>query len=205
MSDDYLTQTQVIERGWTRTLVQRFLGEPDKQVNNSGRRGKINLYARGRVVARERDEAFQFAREKAARRSQTAKQVAQRKEAELLQQIEAMPIQIRQIKNVQGAAIRSYNDWKAECAWDDRGRYYDWKPATPDSDPAFLQRITVNFIRHELTEYDAQLESVAAQIGAVRARTRIRNRILDSIASVYPELAKECTLQKAAPDESEGA
>lgn len=191
--DKYLTQQKIIARGWTRTLVRRFLGEPDQRVP---KRGFIHLYDVRRVLDTEKLPEFQEAKEKAARRSQTGKQVAQRKAFALLQQVEAMQITVRQIGGVQDAAIDSYNAWKEVTAWDDRGEYRDWKPATPDSEKRFLQRITINFIRHELTEYDTRLEEVAAQTGAIQARGRIRVRVLDAIAEAYPDLATECQAQQ---------
>jgi hypothetical protein len=42
------------------------------------------------------------------------------------------------------------------------------------SDPAFLERITVNFIRHELTEYDESLQEVAGRMGVDEAMALMR-------------------------------
>ena len=62
-----------------------------------------------------------------------------------------------------------------------------WEPATEQSDPAFLERITVNYIRHQLTSYDTHLEQAAGQIGVHQAGKVIRRRIYDAIArGEYP-------------------
>jgi hypothetical protein len=42
------------------------------------------------------------------------------------------------------------------------------------SDPAFLERVTINFIRHALTEEDESLEEVARRIGVDEAMALIR-------------------------------
>jgi hypothetical protein len=66
------------------------------------------------------------------------------------------------------------------------------------SDPDFLERITINSIRHHLTSYDTHLEQVVGQIGARQAGKMIRRRIYDEIAKAYPEYAEECQRQMQA-------
>ena len=45
------------------------------------------------------------------------------------------------------------------------------------SDPAVIERITVNFIRRELTEYDESLEKVAGRMGVDEATAMMRSRV----------------------------
>ncbi len=56
------------------------------------------------------------------------------------------------------AAIEAYNEWH----WDGDG-------AAEDAPAEFLERITVNFIRHNLTAYDRALEEVAGRVGIASA------------------------------------
>ncbi len=53
-----------------------------------------------------------------------------------------------------------------------------------------LERITVNDIRHNLTEYETHLKEVAGQVGRV-----VRRWVYDEIAAQYPEYAEECKRQ----------
>lgn len=85
-------------------------------------------------------------------------------------------------------AIASYNAWNEERA---RRTFEAWEEANAHSEPAFLDRITVNYIRLHLTSYDTYLEQVAGQIGVRQAGKVIRCRIYDEIARVYPEYAEE--------------
>ena len=78
--------------------------------------------------------------------------------------------------------------------WLERGCYE--KFATAKSDEGFIRRICVNFIRHELSEYESQLDQAHGRINAETARTNIRRRILDAIAKAYPWLSDECRRQK---------
>ena len=68
--------------------------------------------------------------------------------------------------------------------------------ATPKSDKIFLERIEVNYIRHNLTKYDTALETMAGRIGIHEAVTKIKFMILDAISEKYPYLSRACTLQK---------
>lgn len=84
-------------------------------------------------------------------------------------------------------AIHAYNIDQAE-----KGSTFT---ASEDSDPAFLERIEVNYIRHELTTYDMDLESVAGKPGLRDLKDAIREMIYEAIAEAYPDLAVECYQQ----------
>jgi hypothetical protein len=71
---------------------------------------------------------------------------------------------------VRRAAIKAYNEWH----WDGDG-------AAEDAPAEFLERITVNFIRHNLTAYDRALEEVAGRVGIASAAQAIRARIYSAI------------------------
>jgi len=67
--------------------------------------------------------------------------------------------------------------------------------ASEQSDPAFLQRITVNPIRHHLSAYDKHLEEVAGRMGVDKATALIRQGVYAEIACIYAEYAEECKRQ----------
>jgi hypothetical protein len=53
------------------------------------------------------------------------------------------------------------------------------------------ERQAVNYIRHNLTDYD----ELVAECGDPAEKTRTRNRILRQIAEAYPELAEAAKRQ----------
>jgi len=85
-------------------------------------------------------------------------------------------------------AIVSYNAFHEEMLWQ---RGHDYERASEQSDPADLSRITVNYIRHNLTEYDTHLEELVGQVGVSKAGRVIRCRVYAQIATRYPEYAEE--------------
>jgi len=154
-NDAMLGTTQLRERGWTPGLISRFLGEPDKLVSNWRHRSgpKIRLWSLERVEKIEKLEAFRAQREKAARRSTAAAAAASSQRQQLLESIVRMEIEVEVLEpsTLLERAIDRYNmrNWL-------RGRRAD-----QGSDPAFLQRVQVDFIRHRLTSYDEELDRVA--------------------------------------------
>src|SRR3989441_4198659 len=73
--------------------------------------------------------------------------------------------------------------------------------ASHKSDAAFLTRIAVNFIRHELTEYDHALADVAGKTGITKAVDGIRQKVYSAIAAAYPVFSLECQRQCVARQE----
>src|SRR5206468_3015979 len=132
----------------------------------------MHLYAMDRVEMVEQKDAFQQAKTKSESRSHSGKLMAARKVEELTAQVESMPVMVERMPmdTLRQRAMRSYNMHHAELAFSYWKREYE--PASEKSDPAFLERITVNFIRHHLTEYDGHLEEVAGKIGVNQARVK---------------------------------
>lgn len=151
----------------------------------------MRLWAQERVEAAEARPEFTGRAAQAARRSAAGTQVARRKHDELL--AEAASIVVRVPVMPWGRLVREacahYNERQ-----DARGQWDAWE-ATPQSDPEFLDRIMVNFLRHELTAYEAELAALYGKIGRADAGPVIRNRVLDAIAGAYPGLAGECSRQ----------
>ena len=83
---------------------------------------------------------------------------------------------------VRRAAIEAYNE-----------RHWDGDGTAEDAPAKFLERITVNFIRHK---YDRALEEVAGRVGiasAVQSKDLLSHR--RAIGESYPALADECSRQ----------
>ena len=76
----------------------------------------------------------------------------------------------------------------------DRGNFDGWD-ATPASDPAFLQRISVNFLRHCLSDYDCELAAIIGKVGVREGHAEINRKAYKAIATAYPTLTTECQRQ----------
>ena len=185
----FLTKTAVSERpGWSLTLVAKLLGEPDQRKKVYGRSIPLALYAVRRVEQAEGSMEFSAAQFSLAKRKIAADLAVATKKARLLEAIRAMPITVERwgLARVRSKAIDSYNS-----------RNDRYSLVTPHDAPAFLDRITVNFIRHELTQYDLALWEVTGKTGICEAVMEIRKRVYGAIKEIYPDLSWECERQLA--------
>jgi hypothetical protein len=71
----------------------------------------------------------------------------------------------------------------------------DFQLATTNSDARFLERILVNYIRHQLTIYESELEEIYGKVGNDDGYKLLNNKIYDKISEVYPSLKNECNRQ----------
>ena len=173
-------------RGWTQALIT-LLGEPDVVGRTHyAKSAPMRLYDTARVASFEVSSEFLAAKAKAARRQCGAKTAVETKRAALMQQVLEMHVSVetRPEHWVRRATIEAYNEW-----------YWDGDGTAEDAPAKFLERITVNFIRHNLTAYDRALEEVAGRVGIASAVQAIRAKIYSAIGESYPALADECSRQ----------
>jgi hypothetical protein len=178
-------------RGWTPAMAEEMLGEPDKlAVNRHHRSGPpVRLYVLKRVKHAEQSTQFATRQAIAAARKAASSRAAKERASSLLARIEKIEIEVIALPQDEllKQAIRSYNAHDAFS--------YDFRGASHDSDPAFLERIQVNYVRHKLTSYDRALYEACGQPGAYDARDLITEKVLRAIAATYPGLAAECRRQ----------
>ena len=182
-------------RGWTPALITTFLGEPDLVRENPYYRSAapMRLYALARVEAVEASDAYQQAVAASAARRQGARQAAQTKRAQLLAAVDALQILVAVLPEAEltARACAHYN------ALQDERERWDRLPATPESHPDFLRRITVNMLRHRYSSYERRLAEVYGKVGVRAAYVQINQKLYDAIAAAYPALAEECQRQLA--------
>lgn len=99
-------------------------------------------------------------------------------------------------KEVVEAAVRSFNEWQ-EYKADVTGNYDLLENCASVEDHGdFLKRITVNYIRHNLTEYDNVIENtLRGKTGKNKLWFSFQKKIYDAIAEAYPVYAEECERQ----------
>lgn len=188
MDDKYYMKSQVLSRKWTEGMIKKLLGDPDKLKDNPhGRRAApMKLFLVSRVEAAEKTQQFADALEAANKRRKAISGSIAKKRNNTIQDARNCSINVvkKSRKQVLEAAIESYNCYN-----------FGIKYADPNSDRSFLDRITVNYIRHRLTEYDFELSETYGKIGVNTAKDVIRARVYEAIAEAYPHLKNECIRQ----------
>ena len=197
-TEKYITKAGLKTRGWTDSMIRKFLGNPDLEKTNPHYKSapKMKLFKLSRINDLEGTEEFRIHLIKSGQRSSVMKKVAKDKEKKLLEEINRLEILVTIIspESLLKTSIENYNDFHEYISME-RG-HYDFVPADSRSDRSFLQRIQVNYLRHNLTEYGRELENVAGKIRIARAVLMIKEKVYDAIALAYPYLSQECIRQK---------
>jgi len=190
----YTITTLKRERGWTDGLVKKLLRDPDVIADNPYYRNgnPMRLYLKERVHDAENEDCYQRAQEGRKKRHNAAMKGVQTKKDRLMRMIEEMDIsvQVIDIGDVIEQAVHSYND----RGWE-RGEKCEKIPAEGLCDSLFHQRVCVNFLRHECTDYDWNLEATAKKVGRGDGIAEIRRKIYDEIRKKYPLFRAECRRQ----------
>lgn len=200
-----LSVPELRARGWTPALIRQFLGAPDGERDNPHGRAAapMRLYLQSRVDAAQQEPAFQQALARAQHRQASAQAVVDRKREALAAWVDGLTIQVPLLEAevLLQRACAHYN--RAEHVPDgvlerQARQGADRLRATPKSDPAFLARITVNYLRHQCTTYEQLLMQTLGHVGVEAAAAAIRQKVLAAIAAQYPPLGAECARQSAA-------
>ena len=189
---EYVSKSGLKCRGWTETLIKKYLGESDKEVDNPHYRcaAPMQMYDMERVKIVEATDEFAIAKEKAAKRSAIMKVAAEKaqktrhdKTIAWAEEVEVEALSLDYDTAVD-CAIDSYNDFHF-------GRRDDFSNlATRKSDKSFLARITENYLRHHCSNYELLLNWLHGNVGADEAYYIIRQKADEKVWEANPWLAE---------------
>jgi hypothetical protein len=186
----FFTSSEMKKRGWTDGLIKKLLGEPDMLKRNPVFRSKapMKLYEPQRVLPLEDSSEFQEMLKGLAKRREVGRRIVERKAAKVRADVAEITIRVSLLERDRliSRACWHYNHRAA-----DRGE----ASANEGCDQEFLDRISVNYLRHSLTAYEQQLPRFFGRVGQAEAYTVIKRKVLDAIARAYPWLAAECERQ----------
>jgi len=194
---EYLNLTELKKKGWTKGEIDKFLGAPDATKTNPMYRSAapVKLYCRKRVAKIESSKKFKDQRLKNKSKREKLKEATKKrmddKRLDLIVWIELLDINVPRMseESLYKKACFHYNNM-----WSDRGEYD--KFASPKSDKQFLNRISVNYLRHCCTKYEETLESMFGKIGNKEGYKLLKVRTLEAIGVMYPYLRDECVRQE---------
>jgi hypothetical protein len=183
------TVSELKYRGWTDTDIKRFAPEHDDIRPNPKYQcaAPMKLYLRARVRRIELRKTWIAWKAGSAVRKQSAAAAVSTKEQKLQEYVDAIEIVVPEMgtDELTSRAIQHYNAW-----------WTGTEKRAHDSDSQdFLDRISVNYLRHELTSYEEHLDEIAGKTGAKEARIDLSGKVYDAIGDAYPDLWFECQEQ----------
>ena len=190
MTKQFITKTDLISiRKWSDRLIKKYMPVPDEIRNNPyyGQASTMKLYKISRVEAIEKNEQFLIDFQKTMLRRKSSEKMVATKKDNLFIQISELPISVEIIprNELVPLVLDDYND---------RNYYKDYLTLR-DLDQSTLERLTVNYIRHQLTSYDQCLGLIFSRVGKKEGYRLLKERIYKCISESYPELTGECALQ----------
>lgn len=197
--EEFVNQSELLEMGWTKSLIQQFLPEPILKPNPYYRSGPpMKKWNRDVVLEVMGQDDFKVALEKTDKRKKAAAKAVKTKEENLeaLAEDFAKSINIKLIeddevlqKNAKYNAYHQYLEHKKEFEY--QRAFADFTSVDEDT----INRWVVNYIRHSLTQYDKNLLKFVGKVGKDNAYCTFRNLLLTRIAEIYPKYAETCRLQ----------
>lgn len=191
-----LTKTQVKELGFSDRLIDSLLPEPELRDNPFYRfaGAPMKLWRKDDVDRAMDTDEFREHLKKREKRSQAARKAVETKRKRTMEHVEELIPQIRvqggwTEEEIRDAARRSHNDWEIA-----KGNYGDLSFMCTDKPT--VDRWMVNFVRHELTDYDHELYDMKGMTGVDEAHDLYHDAVLSAIAKAYPFLKKECNRQR---------
>ena len=190
MTKQFITKTDLISiRKWSDRLIKKYMPVPDEIRNNPyyGQASTMKLYKISRVEAIEKNEQFLIDFQKTMLRRKSSAKMVETKKDNLLIQISEFPISVEIIPRYElvPLVIDDYNN---------RNYYKDYLTLR-DLDQSTLERLTVNYIRHQLTEYEYHLYTIGDQVGKKEGARLLKEITNNCIGESYPDLTRECALQ----------
>jgi hypothetical protein len=186
--DRFFKRSQLRRRGWTNSLIARFMPEPDGNLPTDhpvANCETFRIFLRSRVKAIESTPEFQRAVQDRISMRRALHRVARTPLEHLLAGI-TVPVVPWNVLVTR--ACNNYNRW---CQRHERIRT---EPVTPTPSTAMVTRIVVNYLRHNLTDYDEILKDNVRLLG-IHVYPILKKAVIEQIASKYPRLAVECRSQ----------
>jgi len=197
---EYITKTDLIkERKWNIKLIDSLLKTPDLSYQDKTYKVIVKLFSVERVKDAELSAEFREAQIPLAKRRHSAQAGVKTKERKLLEEVEKMAIDVEVIdrSKLERLAIGQYEEHKQE-----RSHYYFNDDGYGYED--IIERLMVNYLRHQMTDYHHFLYQFKTKVGKHEACWALKKKILYVIWQKYPYLEEECKSQLGLVEDSDG-
>jgi len=190
---DFFTKSDLKTRGWTESMIDKLLGQPEKFGQNSHKKStSVYLFLSSRVLEVEGSQEFKEWQKKTAPRrikqSKSMLALSDTKRKQILEYVKNMEIDVPKLHKRQciREACEHYNYRQYER------EKYDFEHADPkNSSEDFLKRIAMNYIRHCLTDYEAILREMYGKVGIDSAYAALKSQITEEIYKANPWLNEQ--------------
>lgn len=155
--NDMLTQSDILELGWTKSLIGKYLPDPTLKPNPRYKKAApMKLWNKRDVLDAMDSEVFKAAMEKASKRKAAAEKACATKTKKTVEEMTAVGNGLK-IKIIPDDDLRQRTLRAKQNRAIEHGNY-EFIPYASDITPETMERWIVNYIRHNLVNYDTALE-----------------------------------------------
>lgn len=199
MEKEMITQTALLERGWTKSMITKLLPDPVLKNNSYNRSSSIKLWELETIEQIEKQPYFMDAKKATEKRKSSAKKAKETRFNNLMAIVQAA-IDSTKIKMLDDETLRrnAINHAKERYLKKSGNDYFDGT----NLEEATICRWVVNYIRHQLVKcnyhatYDNVLYNFRGKLGKDKLYLYYKSALLDKIGAAYPKYADECREQK---------
>ena len=183
---------------FTDKMIKELLPEPKLVKNPHYSSGpEMCLWDEDIVIEVTKTDKYNQMLEQKVKRKNGAQKAVVTKKNKLKEQIDLaikhLNLPRKDINIIKKETIQAKEDWYDYIAFE-HNQYF--KSNCKNVDKQTMKRWMVNYIRHNLLEYDEDIYDMHGKVGISGEYIRYKNAVLDKIAEVYPELQDECERQK---------
>ena len=183
--------------GFTPKMIEQLLPEPKLCDNpHYSKAAPMKLWSEEIVLKAMQTEEFKTLSEEHKKRKAHAQKAVETKKAktkeftqDLISKITVTVLDDATLRRLTLKEKQSWYDYQA--SWRDR----DYANNAYTADEVTVTRWIVNYIRHNLVDYDESLYSLKGKVGKYDAYEEYKEVVLEKIAKTYPKYADECQKQ----------
>lgn len=201
--DIMITQSKVIALGWTISMIKKLLPEPKLAENTLYKNGPpLKLWKEKTVLAAMNTQEYKDLWEKANKRSKKGKEIAKKKAKQFSDEMIEIAKKLNVIVVDLDILLEMVHEEKINV--DPVYTLYNENLEFSQIPKEVIDRWLVNFVRHNLVEYDKNLDLLYNKIGRNNAYIQYKTVVLNKIAVAYPILKEECERQINRLNDKEG-
>lgn len=199
MEEKLFTKAQLKDQFGLTDSIIKYIPVTEERPNPMFRSAApMKLYSEKTIEEFKATETYKSWLQKSEKRKMAAQKSVEtrllKNQEMLLQSIKSIKVKKLDNNKLVRLTLQAKNDWY-DYQSDLRGTFNDFDPNSADKKT--LDRWVVNYIRHNLTSYDDNLEQIAGKTGIAKLYKTLEFAVMERIASTYPQYREEVQRQLA--------
>ena len=186
---EYWSKSTLLSRGWTEKTIDELLPPPKLKDNPHYKcASPMQLWEQKVVKQKERTKKFKESAEKKAKRRESSLKAVATKIENTMSLLPTFSLEVERV------SLEDLRQWtlNAKWYWYMDTDQYERADSVFFADEETILRWEINFIRHNLSNYDDELEKLYGKVGKDMVYSKYRNQLMNKIFEVYPELKEKC-------------